>query len=180
MIGLMFYGAILLWLAFTVFLALKLPRWLGIKKHLKLWSILFGVLIFFLPVLDEVLAYPQIRHLCRGVGDYELVPGVGVEDVRGHQIYHVSGESLVRGIFPQTVVVRRYESWYRDASNDKDILYRYSLVVKHGWLRMPAGSSGDAMPLLVNGCAPKQIRRDSNGVPAVLSSANAKIVSKSN
>jgi hypothetical protein len=180
MIGLVFYGAILLWLAFAVFLALKLPKWLGIKEHPKSWSLLLGALIFFLPVLDEILAYPQIRYLCRGVGDYEFVPGVGLEDVRGYQIYHVSRESLVRGIFPQTVVVQRYEGWYKGANNDKDILYRFSLVVKHGWLRIPAGSSGDAMPLLVKGCAPKQIRRDSNGAPAVLSSANVKMVSKSN
>lgn len=176
MIGLLFYGAILLWLFFAIFMALKLPNWLNITRHLNAWSIAFGVLIFMLPVWDEVIAYPQIKYLCREGGDYKFVSPMNAEKAQGRQIYSASREGAVWGIFPSTVEIKRHEQWYRDAVTKEDILYRFGISVKHGWLHVPAGSSGNFMPLLSKGCTFKRIRRDSNGVPLVLSNANVTIV----
>ncbi len=170
--GLMFYGVILLWLLFAIFMASKLPKWLNIKRYSNLWATAFGVLIFFLPVGDEVIAYPQIQSLCQGVDDYQFVPGMSAAKAQGRQIYHASREGAVWGVFPSTVEIKRHEQWYRDAITKEDILYRFSISVKHGWLHMPAGSSGDFMPLLSKGCSPKQVLHDSKGVPLALSNAN--------
>ena len=62
MIGLLFFGTIFLWLIFSIFLALRLPRWFNFKDR---WGFVIAPMVFFLPVIDEVVALPQAYLLCQ-------------------------------------------------------------------------------------------------------------------
>ena len=62
MIGLMFLGAIVLWVFVAFMLGHKIPVWLKLKP---IWAWLFVPLVFFAPVMDEVIALPQAYALCK-------------------------------------------------------------------------------------------------------------------
>jgi len=62
MIGLLFFGAIGLWLLVAFYLGVKLPQWLKLKP---VWTWLFVPLMIFAPVMDEVIALPQAYTLCK-------------------------------------------------------------------------------------------------------------------
>lgn len=61
MIGLLFIGAIGIWLLVACFLGGKLPQWLKLKQA---WSWVFVPLVFFAPVLDEAVGRWQFARLC--------------------------------------------------------------------------------------------------------------------
>jgi hypothetical protein len=67
MIGLMFMVAGMAWLAFSVFLALKVPQWLGIKTTGAQWvasALVFGLLLIG-PFIDEIVGMQQFNKLCK-------------------------------------------------------------------------------------------------------------------
>ena len=61
MIGLIFYGAITLWVFIALNLGHKIPKWFKLKPA---WSWLFVPLVFFAPVMDEVIGRWQFNQLC--------------------------------------------------------------------------------------------------------------------
>jgi hypothetical protein len=67
MVGLLFLAAGLTWLAFSWFLAWKVPRWLGIKTVSAQWaaSAVAMALLLFGPFVDEILGMRQFEKLCR-------------------------------------------------------------------------------------------------------------------
>ena len=66
MIGLIFFGAIALWMLLALNLGRKIPQWFKLKPE---WSWLFVPLVFFMPVMDEVIALPQAYVLCKQAED---------------------------------------------------------------------------------------------------------------
>lgn len=64
MFGLMLFGAIIVWITLSVAVAI----WLGNKISSRTWRIVTKVLlvpfIFFVPVADEIIAWPEMQSLC--------------------------------------------------------------------------------------------------------------------
>ena len=65
MIGLMFLGVALLWLGLTVYLTIKLPRWLGLKSSTGwLLRLVLVPLLLVGPFVDEIVGMRQFERLC--------------------------------------------------------------------------------------------------------------------
>lgn len=66
MIGLTFLAIGLLWLALSVLLAVKLPKWFGASK--PVWRWLLGAVIFLVllvgPFVDHIVGMRQFNKLC--------------------------------------------------------------------------------------------------------------------
>lgn len=62
MIGLLFFGAMYLWMGVAIYLAIRLPKRFNFKDR---WGFVIAPVVFFLPVVDEVIALPQTFILCR-------------------------------------------------------------------------------------------------------------------
>lgn len=65
MIGLMFLGVAILWLALTIYLTIKIPRWLNLKS-LTSWllRLLLVPLLLVGPFVDEIVGMRQFERLC--------------------------------------------------------------------------------------------------------------------
>ena len=64
MIGLMFLGVALLWLGLTVYLTVKVPRWLGLKRYASwLLRLLLVPLLLVGPFVDEIVGMGQFEKL---------------------------------------------------------------------------------------------------------------------
>ncbi len=80
MIALLFYGAIALWALLAIYLGCKFPRWFKLKQA---WTLLFTPLVFFAPVVDEVIGRWQFKQLCEEEAVIWLSPNwKSVEAVR--------------------------------------------------------------------------------------------------
>lgn len=66
MIGLTFLAVGLLWLAFSVFVGRKLPRWLGIRNPVAKWAVTVVAVAVLLigPFVDHIVGMWQFRKLC--------------------------------------------------------------------------------------------------------------------
>ncbi|MBL8372257.1 MAG: hypothetical protein JNK28_12795 [Burkholderiaceae bacterium] len=67
MIGLTFLAIGLLWLAFSVFVGRKLPRWLGIRNPAGKWAVTVAAVAVLLigPFVDEIVGMRQFERLCK-------------------------------------------------------------------------------------------------------------------
>lgn len=76
MIGLGFLAVGLLWLAFSGYLATRLPKWLGVVK--PVWRRLLGVTVFLLllvgPFVDHIVGMRQFEKLCAEQTRLEISP----------------------------------------------------------------------------------------------------------
>jgi hypothetical protein len=65
MIGLMFLGVAILWLALTVYLTIKTPRWFGLKNYASwLLRLVLVPLLLVGPFVDEIVGMRQFERLC--------------------------------------------------------------------------------------------------------------------
>ncbi len=60
------------WGVIATFLGIKLPMWMGIQRYRLLWTVVLVPLVFAAPVVDEVIAYPQMKALCKTVEHVEF------------------------------------------------------------------------------------------------------------
>jgi len=63
--GLIFLFVIALWIAISVYLAFKIPKWLGIRRLGWLLGLLLFPALLVAPVIDEVLGMRQFEQLCK-------------------------------------------------------------------------------------------------------------------
>ncbi len=77
MIGLTFLVIGLLWLAFSVLLAVRLPKWFGASK--PAWRWLLGAVIFLVlligPFVDHIVGMRQFEKLCAEQTGLQIYPG---------------------------------------------------------------------------------------------------------
>ncbi len=66
MIGLTFLAIGLLWLAFSIFVGRKLPRWLGIRNPAGQWAVTVAAVVVLLvgPFVDHIVGMRQFERLC--------------------------------------------------------------------------------------------------------------------
>jgi hypothetical protein len=151
MIGILFFGAIAVWGGIALAIGSNLPRWLRIQRFRLLWAVLFVVLVFFAPVADEIVAYPQLRMLCKDTNGFEFAPGMDAKKAYGRTVYYQEPTSRFE-IFPDSVTVLRAEYRYIDSTTKEVIFHEVDYGATRGWLGIPAGSSGSTMTVLIKGC----------------------------
>lgn len=171
MIGLLFFGAIALWGVFTLAMGINLPRWLGIQRYRPLWTVALVPLVFFAPVVDEIIAYPQMQALCKQDRFFVLAPGMDEKNSYGRTVYSEERRAN-ESIFPKTVEVTRWQTAYVDVSTKEEVLMNRRFLPVRGMLGIPNGSSGGQMTVLLNGCGPAGESFDSKGVPSRFSHLN--------
>ena len=66
MIGLLFLGAALLWLALSAYLAMHMPKWFGISKPVAQWLTSAAVFLLLMvgPFVDHIVGMRQFEKLC--------------------------------------------------------------------------------------------------------------------
>lgn len=76
MIGLTFLAIGLLWLAFSVFVGRKLPKWLGIQGLAKQWAITVAAVVVLLvgPFVDHIVGMWQFQKLCDQETGLQITP----------------------------------------------------------------------------------------------------------
>jgi hypothetical protein len=147
MIGLMIFGAIGLWLVIAITLGVVLPKWFGLKSYFR-WiaSVILIPLFALAPVYDEVLAYPKMRQLCKQAEEdiwYDKT-AAGKEIKRYADI--IKRENIEIG---NNIIAHR-ETYVSGMTEEGTPVIRYSIIsTSGGFLKFPAGSSGNQMPLIL-------------------------------
>lgn len=142
MIGLIFYGAIILWGILSLVLGSKLPKWFKLKP---VWSFAFVPAVFFMPVADEIIAMPQAYLLCKQAEEafwYDPATKGGVA-----KYFSESYEEEKTIGLNIKVKIKSYTKVIKDNGHPA---IKYSLIYfSSGYLNVPAGSSGRSMTLLL-------------------------------
>lgn len=87
MIGLMFLGAGLLWLVLTVYLTIKLPRWLGLRSYAQwLLRMVLVPLLLVGPFVDEIVGMRQFEKLCEEQAILRVAPNA--DQVKRAKVIH--------------------------------------------------------------------------------------------
>jgi hypothetical protein len=123
MIGLGFVAVGLLWLAFSVFLAVRLPSWVGITNPIWRWGTSAVVLILLLigPFVDHIVGMRQFERLCTEETGLQVFSGA-VSTTRARESSsareHVGGTAIVISRSVSTItdldtgeVVARYKNF---------------------------------------------------------------------
>lgn len=165
MIGLMFLGVFIAWIAIALTLGIKLPKWMGVKRFAPLVSVVLVPLIFFAPVADEIIAYPQMQALCKQVSGLVLAPGMDEQKANGRTVYSM-GLSTTTALWPSSVKILRRDYAYVDATTKESILQGVWFEPLRGMLGVPNGSGGGQMTLLLGKCVSKPEVYDNQGVPS--------------
>lgn len=75
MIFLIFLIGVVLWLAAAIWLSKRIPRWVGIKKHTTVASVLLFPLVLTAPIADDLIGRWQFYQLCDREAVVTLSPG---------------------------------------------------------------------------------------------------------
>ena len=65
MIGLLFLGAAILWLLAVYHVAKSAPRWLHVKRHVRLTRAVVAIALLVGPFLDQIVGMRQFDTLCK-------------------------------------------------------------------------------------------------------------------
>ena len=160
MIGLMFLFVFALWALIALALGRKIPRWLGITRHRTALGFVFALLVFVTPVADEIIAWPQMRALCRNLPPLGLASGMTDQKANGRTVYYQDINTPI-SIFPSSVHVVRHDGIYFDATSHEPILSYHGYTPRTAFLSVPNGSSGGTMTLILRGCS--GMKSDANG-----------------
>lgn len=74
MIGLIALGVIVLWFVAAAMLSARIPRWLGLKTHHRVLSMMLFPLILAAPLADEFIGRWQFKRLCEREATVTLSP----------------------------------------------------------------------------------------------------------
>lgn len=149
MIGLLFFGAIALWGLIALTLGTKVPKWLGIQRFRTLWAVVIVPIVFFAPVADEIIAWPEMQALCKSIEtvEYDRQTATGATVSKYPPILAKETKTL----FPNIQVLVQQGAYVAPVTETPVI--RWTWIEPHaGFLNFPAGSSGGSMPLLLSDC----------------------------
>lgn len=148
MIGLLFLLAIVLWAMTAYCLGTRLPRWAKLK-HRVLWTWVLVPVLFFLPVVDEIIAWPQLKMLCKSVDSVKYDPQTAIGKTVS-KYSSVIGRD-VKTLFPGIQVRIEHRALVTPVA-EVPIVKWASVEPQAGFLKFPAGSSGSSMSLLLTDC----------------------------
>ena len=106
-------------------------------------------LVFAAPVVDEVIAYPQMKALCKTVEHVEYDPKTATGQTVSKYSSVIGNEK--RTLFPG-ILVRIERRALVTPFAEVPIVKWASIEPQAGFLQFPAGSSGGSMPLLLADC----------------------------
>jgi len=148
MIGLMFFGSIGLWILFAIYLAVKIPGWFGVSGNRQWWWFFALMpLLVFLPVIDEVIAIPQARALCKQAEEaFWYDP-----EAKGKILANVSCSNMNnREVLIGLNIKATFEEQGACLLDTGQPAIRWTFVrFSSGYLNFPEGSSGGSMPLVL-------------------------------
>jgi hypothetical protein len=127
MIGLTFLAIGLLWLAFSVFMGRKLPRWLGIRNPAGQWAVTVAAVAVLLigPFVDHIVGMRQFRKLCDEQTGLQVFPNAA-KAKRG--IETSSKRELINGV---AMPINRSVSTITDLDT-REIIARYNYFSTKG------------------------------------------------
>ena len=130
MIGLTFLAIGLLWLALSVFLAIKLPKWFGVSK--PVWRGLLGGIVFVTlmigPFVDHIVGMRQFEKLCVEQTRVQINPN----SVNAKSIEFVSGES--QNLSGNFILIQEAQHQLVDRDSN-EVVARYNYFsTKGGWI----------------------------------------------
>jgi hypothetical protein len=168
MIGLLFLFVIGLWIVISITLGIKIPKWLGMKRDVQVLTLapVFVLLIFVAPVADEIIAYPQMKALCKQVTYFELAPGMDEKSAFGRTVYYTQ-KTKKDSLWPPSVEILLWEMAYIDAVTKEPVLHSSAIEPLRGMLGVPNGSSGGQMTVILGNsiCGSRVEAYDTKGVP---------------
>lgn len=124
--GLIFLLVILLWLALCVYLALKIPKWIGIKRLGWVLGLLLFPVLVVAPMVDEVIGMRQFEQLCEERAVMHVSPEAGqVKRAKADERPAVELSGYWIAIRSQPVV-------YLDADTDRPFVTYEALHTKGG------------------------------------------------
>jgi hypothetical protein len=151
MIGLLVLAALIAWF----FVARGIARWsahaIPVKANVRPWaSAGIFVLIFLLPVADELAARPYFMALCR-----DAVFRINAKEIRGRKVTEsVDPSNEVIARLP--IVILRSHFWYRDVTTH-ELLAEYEIYRGRGGLLASLLSFTGTPPVTGSFyCAPKR------------------------
>jgi hypothetical protein len=128
MIGLLVLGALIVWFFIARWIARWLARSLPIKANVRPWATVgFFMIVFILPVADELAARPYFMVLCRNA-----VFRMNAEQIRGRTVKETvdpSNEVIAR----TPIVVLHSHFWYRDVAT-RELVGEYDIYRGRGGL----------------------------------------------
>jgi hypothetical protein len=165
-IGLLFVGAIALWGLIALALGIKVPKWLGIQRYRTLWVVVIVPMVFFAPVADEIIAYPQLMAMCKHVTYFELAPDMNEKSAYGRTVYYTQ-KTKKASLWPSSVEILLWNMAYVDAVTKEPVLHSSAVEPLRGMLGVPNGSSGGQMTVILgnSSCGSRIETYDSKGVP---------------
>lgn len=127
MIGLTFLAIGLLWLAFSIFVGLKLPKWLGIQGVVIQRAVTVVALAVLLvgPFVDHIVGMWQFRRLCEEQTGLQIYPNA-MNAKRGRET--ASKRVLVCGT---AIAINRSESTITDLDTG-EVIARYNYFSTKG------------------------------------------------
>ncbi len=155
MSGLLFFGAIGFWGLISIGLGIWLTKFFrgaGVWRPLVVYVTV--PLVFFAPVIDEVIAYPQMVALCRqGTNSmFDFAPNMNSAKAYGRTVFYEISEAVPISLWPSTVKILRTDERLVDSNTLEVILQKHGYAPWHGMLNIPNGSGGGHMTLLLKGC----------------------------
>lgn len=152
MIGLLFFGVVGLWI-WGVF---RISRWSGGRVAGGRWRWPIAALVFAvmlpLPVLDELIARPQIETLCREGAVFKI----DEQKIKGRRVKY-SAEPLNERMPGTAIPVSFTRGVLRDAETAEGLGSFGWYTVKGGILIRVMGASESNSPLFArSGCAPSE------------------------
>lgn len=173
MIGILFLFVTGLWIVISIALGIKIPKWLGMKRDGQVLALapVFTLLVFVAPVADEIIAYPQMRALCKQDRFFDLAPGMDEKKAHGRTVYSEERKTFSK-LWPSSIEVLQWRTAYVDVTTKEVIFQRSGAHPLRGMLGVPDGSSGGKMTVLLSACSPTGESFDSKGIPSRFSQLN--------
>lgn len=109
----------------------------------NLITILLIAIVFILPVVDQLIAYPKWQQLCSTTGDFEWGPGMDEKKVFGRE-YYAENEIKTFNIFPKIEVFSDSVKVF-DANTNELLFFKphYGFSAKP-LIKLPDASGGGA------------------------------------
>jgi hypothetical protein len=178
MLGLMILGLLGLWLWFAIWLANKLSSYVWRRSTTQstvialarnVTTIALLLLLFLLPFIDQIIAYPKWQQLCNTTADFEWGPGMDEKKAFGRELVSYMSTHEIT-IFPN-IKATYYSREYKDKESGELIIKLPHFSYNHakGMFYLPS-SSGNKNAIFLPSCAPY------SGDDGILEQFNLKVV----
>lgn len=126
---------------------------------------LLGVLVFFTPIADEIIAYPTYYRMCQGADTYKFASGMDEKKVFGRSYKSLGDDKWIQ-IFPfyrdlpphekaeSGVVIEVSRTIFVDAHTNESLFYKDEIRPIRSAFAIPW--DGGRIPWLLHGCYPNE------------------------